>query len=327
MSAIALINGELKVEMLQVNQLILAAASNANEIIVNNVVNHISRAGGKRLRPLLALLCAKIFGNCNQNTIKLAAAVEFIHTATLLHDDVIDKGVVRRGLKAANEIWGDKTSILVGDYLFSQAFKLMVEAESLSALDCLANASSLISKAEVTQLRFIGFIEITIAEYIKLITEKTAVLFATACQVGAFSIGLDQDYVSALYKYGLNFGIIFQIMDDYLDYFGDETILGKPVGGDFLENKVTLPIILLYYRCNDKEKDLLKNIFNIHYQKSHTDLESLIDLLKKYNISSKIKTLADEYLVLCFKFLQTLPNNAFVNYLKLLAQDHFAKLI
>ena len=323
MSAITLISNEFKAEMLQVNHLILAAASSANEIIVNNVVSHISKAGGKRLRPLLTLLCARIFDSCNQNAIKLAAAVEFIHTATLLHDDVIDKGIIRRGLKTANEIWGDKTSILVGDYLFSQAFKLIVETKSILALEYLADASSLISKAEVAQLRLIGAIEITIAEYIKLITEKTAVLFATACQVGGIAMEVDQNYISVLYRYGLNFGIIFQIVDDYLDYFGDELVLGKSIGGDFLENKITLPVILLYCRCNNEEKNFLRRVFNINYQKNHVDLESLIDLLKKYNIDSKIKVLVDEYLVLCVKSLQILPNNEFVNYLKLLAHDYF----
>ena len=324
--SLAMVSSKLKSEILKIDQLITDAAESADETLVNEVIKHIAKAGGKRLRPLFTLISAKIFSDSNENVVLLAAAVEFIHTATLLHDDVIDKSSVRRGLQTANDLWGNKTSILVGDYLFSQAFKLMIKTESLQALNCLAAASSLISKAEVSQLRLIGMVEMQVDDYIKLVTEKTAILFAAACQVGAIVSGAQDHEVDYLYTYGLNFGIVFQIIDDYLDYFGQEESLGKQIGGDFLENKVTLPIILLKNHCSEAEKDFLIQVFAHSDIKSADGLLKIINLLNKYDITSAIKSIANKYLEKCFSALELLPQNEFVNHMNMLAQDSLQRI-
>ncbi|WHQ46643.1 MAG: polyprenyl synthetase family protein [Candidatus Midichloria sp.] len=326
MNNLALVSSKLKSEILRIDQIITSAAEGANEPLVDEVIKHIAKAGGKRLRPLFTLISAKIFSDFNENAVLLAAAVEFIHTATLLHDDVIDKSTIRRGLKTANDLWGNKTSILVGDYLFSQAFKLMIKTESLEALNCLAAASSLISKAEVSQLRLIGMVEMQMGDYVKLVTEKTAMLFAAACQVGAIVAGAKKYEVKNLYTYGLNFGIVFQIIDDYLDYFGQEESLGKQIGGDFLENKITLPIILLKNYCTPEEKDFLSQAFTNGYSKTVNELQKTINLLNKYDIITAVKSIADSYLKECLDALQELPQNEFVNYMDIMAQDSLKRI-
>jgi len=320
-------NNNLFSEIMKIDQIIVGIASNAGEELVNEVIQHISKAGGKRLRPLLTIMSAKIFENCNENTILLAAAVEFIHTATLLHDDVIDKSSVRRGLSTANYIWGDKTSILVGDYLFSQAFKLMVKTNSLEALSSLAKASSLISRAEITQLRLIGELNISLSDYIKIITEKTAVLFAAACKVGAISAKSRQNYTQYLYNYGLHFGIIFQIIDDYLDYFGKKESIGKQIGIDFFENKITLPIILLINNCNEVERKFLNTVFRKECNKGFNELNLLLELLIKYGINKKIESIVNEYFDKCLDSLQNLPQNEITDCMRLITQDSLKRIV
>ncbi len=213
--------------------------------LIHNIASHIIASGGKRIRPALTLISAQLCGYEGARHIALAAAVEFIHTATLLHDDVVDESKVRRGLATANEVFGNKASILVGDFLLSQAFQLMVADGSLKVLKILSDAAAVIAKGEVMQLMTEGEPETTIQKYLQVISSKTAILFASACELGAVVAGQD-GCEERLREFGIYIGIAFQLTDDALDYTADESKLGKTVGDDFREGKVTLPVILAY---------------------------------------------------------------------------------
>lgn len=232
-------------EMDQVNEVLLSIANTASTDLIKIVSNYLIQAGGKRLRPLLVLIIAKAMAYEGKKAIFLAAAVELIHAATLLHDDVIDGSEKRRQLPSANVLWGNKTSILVGDYLFSKAFQLMVKTDSLFILEVLSQASNIIAETEVWQLQVIGNLELSILEYLKLVEGKTATLFAASCKSSAILSQCKDDEISQLNDFGLNLGIVFQIVDDYLDYFASEEILGKKPLQDLEEKKVTLPLIIL----------------------------------------------------------------------------------
>lgn len=262
--------------------------------LIPDIISYIANSGGKRLRPILTLACAKICRCSTEDHVLLAAAVEFIHTATLLHDDVIDQSKLRRNRKTANNIWGDKASILVGDYLFSQAFKLMVKTSSLEALETLSNAAATIAESEVWQLQLIEQVGITQQDYMNLVTSKTAALFAAACKVGGIAANAEQDIVSAFYEFGLNFGIAFQIIDDLLDYFGNSNEFGKEIGNDFLEGKVTLPIILAFSEACDDEKELLHRSFSGSVR-DMTSFAAIIEVLVRQNIFEKIQEVAAFY--------------------------------
>ena len=214
--------------------------------MIPNLAEHLVGAGGKRLRPLITVACANMCGYKGTDHHKLAAAVEFIHSATLLHDDVVDASDKRRGEKTANLIWGNAPSILVGDFLFARAFSLMVEAGSMAALDVLSRAACVIAEGEVRQLSSIRDLEMAEAGYMQIIGAKTAALFAAAAEVGGILSRRPGDQKSALHRYGKELGLAFQIVDDALDYGGLETALGKSVGDDFREGKMTLPVILAY---------------------------------------------------------------------------------
>ena len=229
---------------------------------IPDISNHIINLGGKRLRPILTLTTAKICNYRGSMHIKLAAAVELMHTATLLHDDVVDESDIRRGKSASHKIWDNKSSILVGDFLLGKAFQLMVETKSLECLKNLSNASARIAEGEVMQLIASDNIKTTEDQYMKIIESKTAELFSTACVVGALISKSKREEIDALISFGKNLGIAFQLKDDALDYYGEKNILGKNIGDDFLEGKVTLPIILAYRRGNNSEREFLKNSFD-----------------------------------------------------------------
>lgn len=234
----------LSAEIKQVNANIVECLD-VEEELINTISLHLSNAGGKRMRPLLTILAAKMLGYQGTHTIKLATAVEFIHMATLLHDDVVDGSKMRRFLPTANMIWGGKASILVGDFLFSQSFKLMVSTQLMAALEVLSTASNIIAKGEVSQLTQLEQKKIIAEhEYLKVINAKTAELFGAACKVGAIVANRD-GMAESLYNYGICLGNIFQIADDMLDYFSQTSEVGKNIGEDFYEGKVTLPIIML----------------------------------------------------------------------------------
>ena len=228
-----------------------------------NAIKYVVKVGGKRLRPLLTTCCFQMCKDNNESKyIGLAAAVEFIHAATLLHDDVIDKSKSRRGSLSANEVWGNKTSVLVGDFLFSRAFQLMAKYGNISVLKTLSDTSVVISEGEILELQNDKDPTINEDIYFKVINGKTASLFSAACQVGAMCAKINQEKIDALKSFGTNFGMSFQLVDDAIDYSSSTTILGKNVGDDFKEGKVTLPIILAYLRSNDREKEFWTNQFH-----------------------------------------------------------------
>jgi octaprenyl-diphosphate synthase len=212
--------------------------------LIPELTRHLIDSGGKRLRPLLTLAAARLAGYEGEAHAKLAAAVEFIHTATLLHDDVVDESAMRRGKDAANIVWGNKPSVLVGDFLFSRAFQLMVEAGNLEVLNILANASAVIAEGEVLQLKSANNLAISEQDYLAVVSAKTAALFSAAGEAGAALAGSERPVVQALRDYGRNLGIAFQLVDDALDYSGRAALMGKSVGDDFREAKMTLPVIL-----------------------------------------------------------------------------------
>lgn len=216
--------------------------------LIPEVSNHIIGAGGKRLRPLLTLSAARIAGYRGNHHIIMAAAVEFMHTATLLHDDVVDDSDLRRGKPTARNIWGNPTSVLVGDFLLGQAFRMMVSADNLAALDVLSNAAAVIAEGEVMQLAAMRNADISEDNYLRIIEAKTAALFAAAAEVGGILASASQTEIEALKSYGKNLGIAFQLVDDALDYGSVNRVLGKNTGEDFREGKVTLPVVLAYRR-------------------------------------------------------------------------------
>ena len=232
---------------------IISARMQSPVSVIPALADHLINAGGKRLRPLLTVACARLAGATDDSCLKLAAAVEFIHTATLLHDDVIDSSQLRRGKVAAHLIWGAPSSVLVGDYLFARAFELMVEAGSLTALDILAKASGVISEGEVLQLTRAHDLNLSQDVYLEIIRAKTAELFAAAAEAGAVSAGASQDMRQSMRLYGLNLGLAFQLVDDALDYDGTTEALGKNAGDDFREGKATLPLLLAIARTGAAE--------------------------------------------------------------------------
>jgi len=252
--------------------------------LIQEISQHLINSGGKRVRPLLLILAAQTCGEKSGHD--LAAAVELIHSATLLHDDVVDTSEIRRGKKTANALWDNKASILVGDYLFSVAFQLMVRSQNLRILDLLAKASSTMADGEVMQLQSSNDVALTKEKYLEIIFGKTAVLFSAACECGALVNNRSEAEITALREFGKNLGTVFQIVDDVLDYSSSAATLGKNVGDDFFEGKVTLPIILTYEKADSSEKKLIEKIFADNFgsgEKNHDHFEKMMLLLKKYN--------------------------------------------
>ena len=240
-------------DMERVNTTILARTG-SDVTMIPEVANHLISSGGKRLRPMLTLAMAKLAGYTGDGHIKFAAAVEFMHTATLLHDDVVDESDMRRGKLAARMLWGNEASVLVGDFLLGQAFKMMVEVGNLHALDILSSAAAVIAEGEVMQLGAAKNTATNEDEYMAVIRAKTAELFAAACEVGPALAVKDKAELAACRSFGMNLGIAFQLIDDALDYGGKSAKLGKNVGDDFREGKITLPVVLSFRRGNDSER-------------------------------------------------------------------------
>ena len=256
----------------------------ASEInLIHKMTNYHLKSGGKKIRPLLTLSSAKLCGYEKGNRdVNLAACVELIHNATLLHDDVIDNSKLRRGIKTSNTIWGNQSSILVGDYLLSRCFEMMVEDGSLEILKLLSSTSSKIAQGEVLQLENKGEIDILEETYFNIINSKTAALFAAATRVGACIANKNKKEKDALESYGRNLGLAFQIADDALDYYSTKTTFGKEIGKDFYEGKVTLPIIFLCQKCDAEEKIFLEKIFK-KKNRSKLEFSETQNLIKKYN--------------------------------------------
>ena len=254
--------------------------------LVDEMTKYHLRTGGKKLRALLTLGSAKLCGySKGARDINLATCVELIHAATLMHDDVIDNGEIRRGKKTLNSIWGNQSSILVGDYLLSRCFEMMVEDGSLEVLKLLSSTSSEISQGEVLQLQHKGEIDMLEETYIKIISAKTASLFAAATKVGSIITNKENKVKEAMEFYGKNLGLTFQIADDTLDYNSELKIFGKKIGNDFYEGKITLPIILLYQKATKDERFELREIFK-KQERNEIELKKVLTLIKKYNIIS-----------------------------------------
>ncbi len=239
-------------DMAEVNAIILAQARSEVDLIPE-LAKHLINSGGKRLRPMLTIAAARLCGYGGAGHIKLAASVEFMHTATLLHDDVVDESDMRRGKKSARILWGNQASVLVGDFLLGQAFKMMVDVGSLPALKILSHASAVIAEGEVMQLAASKDMTTTEEEYLAVIFSKTAALFAAASEIGGVIAGRGDAEQAALRAYGTNIGLAFQLIDDALDYSGEAAMLGKRVGDDFREGKITLPVVLSYRRGGAEE--------------------------------------------------------------------------
>lgn len=252
-SLVDLVQGDME----KVNQLILSKTG-SDVTMIPQVANHLIDSGGKRLRPMLTIAAAQMSGYEGNHHVTLAASVEFMHTATLLHDDVVDNSDMRRGKRAARLVWGNEASVLVGDFLLGQAFRMMVETGSMGALDVLSHAATIIAEGEVMQLSTAKNLETTEDEYLTVIRSKTAALFGAACEVGPIIADQDSSIISAFRSYGANLGIAFQLVDDALDFGGTSAVLGKNVGDDLREGKVTLPILLAYRRGTTDERKFWK---------------------------------------------------------------------
>ena len=271
----------LAADMAAVNALIRQRMASEHAPRIPEVTAHLVEAGGKRLRPMLTLAAARICGYGGPYHVHLAATVEFIHTATLLHDDVVDESARRRGRPTANLLWDNKSSVLVGDYLFSRSFQLMVETGSLRVLDILANASATIAEGEVLQLTAAQDLATDEAVYLQVVRGKTAALFAAACEVGGVIAGAPEAVVRALHDYGDCLGIAFQIADDLLDYGGSAAALGKNVGDDFRERKVTLPVIKAVAKASAEERAFWVRVIE-KGQQGEDDLAHAIGLMARH---------------------------------------------
>ena len=264
--------------------------------LVDEMTSYHLKTGGKRLRALLTLGTAKICGySKGSRDVNLAACVELIHAATLMHDDVIDNSEIRRGEKTINSIWGNQSSILVGDYLLSRCFEMMVEDGNLEILKLLSYTSAEISQGEVLQLQHKGEIDMLEETYLKIISAKTASLFAAATKVGSILGNKENKVKEALEFYGKNLGLTFQIADDTLDYNSEIKFFGKKIGNDFYEGKITLPIILLYQKVNNAEKVELKKLFEEN-KRNEEDLKKVLLMIKNYNIISACYTKAEYFI-------------------------------
>ncbi|MEO7054949.1 MAG: polyprenyl synthetase family protein [Rhizomicrobium sp.] len=276
--------------------------------LIPDLARHLIDSGGKRLRPLLTLAAAQAGGYQGEGHIRLAAAVEFIHTATLLHDDVVDESSLRRGKVSANLVWGNKPSLLVGDYLFSRAFQLMVETGNLAVLGILSGASAIIAEGEVMQLGSARSLAVTEEHYMKVVAAKTAALFAAAAEGGAVLAARDANFIAAMRAYGENLGIAFQLVDDALDYSGRQALMGKSVGDDFREAKMTLPIILSVARADETARGFWQRVIETGNQ-TETDLHHAISLVEQTGSIQETMRRARAYADIAKGALTALPGS------------------
>ncbi len=319
-----------KQDLVSVNTIILDKLD-SNVPLVQEVAKYLILSGGKRLRPLLTVSSYHMVDNqLNQkensiNHIGLAAAVEFIHAATLLHDDVIDESKQRRGKPTANEKWTNKTSVLVGDFLFSRAFQLMTKYGNSKTLKILADTSVIISEGEVLELANDKNLEINEDIYFDVVNAKTASLFSAASQVGAISAYAAEAEVNALKSFGTNFGMTFQLVDDAIDYSSNKKILGKDIGDDFKEGKITLPIILAYGRSSDKEKQFWsRTISNLDQRKG--DFDEALSIIKKYQCIEDTIKRANHFSNVAIDSIDIFKNNQYKDCLVSLVSQSISRV-
>ncbi len=293
--------------------------------LVEKMTNYHIKTGGKRLRALLTLGTAKLCGySKGSRDINLAACVELIHSATLMHDDVIDDGVLRRGKETLNKVWDNQSSVLIGDYLLSRCFEMMVEDGNLEVLRLLSSTSSKIAQGEVLQLQHKGEVDMLEETYLKIISAKTAELFAAATKVGAILSDVGNKEKDALEFYGRNLGLTFQIADDTLDYNSELKLFGKEIGQDFFEGKITLPVILLFQKLDLIEKKNLNNIFNKKIR-NKDDFNKIIFLIKKYEIIKECYQKAQHYINLASNSLTVFKDSKEKEILKSLTSFSLAR--
>ena len=297
------IRGPVAPEFERVNQLIIEQL-HSDVPMVENVGHYIVDAGGKRLRPLLVLLSAASLGSCDDKHIKFAATIEFIHTATLLHDDVVDISSLRRGRPTANAEFGNAPSVLVGDFLYTRAFQLMVQLGDMDVLHHMADTTNIIAEGEVLQLVRAGDADTSEAQYLDVITRKTAILFAAGCYGAAALAGEQESVRQSLSDFGLNLGIAFQMIDDVLDYTGDPATMGKNVGDDLTEGKATLPLIHALREGSDAEKALVREAIT---QKSADNIDDIIKAVQRCGSLDYSRAQAVHYHDLAMQALNLLP--------------------
>jgi len=297
----------LQKDLNQVNKIIFETLE-TNSSLISELSGYIIGAGGKRIRPLLTLATARLCKYSGNRHLNLASVIEFIHTATLLHDDVVDGSKKRRGKKTANFIWGNKSSILVGDFLLSKAFKILVNDGSLKCIDIISNVSEKISFGEVKQLMSVGNLNISESEYLDIIGYKTAELFSAACQLSSEISEIQETKKKSLKDFGYFLGISYQIIDDTLDYFSEEKISGKEIGNDFKENKMTLPLILVFNRGNKKEKNFIQYSIQ-NKQLNDTDFKWVTEKMKKYEVLNDCLQKARHFSIMAKDSLGTFTDN------------------
>lgn len=296
---------DIQPELVQVNKTIEAKLY-SDEPLVEDIAYHLINAGGKRLRPILVLLCAKAFGYSGKHHLELAAIIEFIHTATLLHDDVVDVSALRRGLPTANAQWGNAPSVLVGDFLYSRAFQMMVDIGNMQIMQILSNTTNVIAEGEVQQLANAKNPNITEQEYLKVIYKKTAALFEAACECGATIAGANKLHRQNLKLFGHHLGLAFQLMDDLLDYNGSSADLGKNPGDDLSDGKTTLPLIYAIKHSSDEEARTLRD--SISAPGSH-DFSTIADILARTGGFSYTQEKAQRHAQTAIDHLTDLPES------------------
>ena len=296
---------------------ILVNRLDSNVDLISQMSQYIINSGGKRIRPLLLLLCAKATNYDGNNHLSMAVVIELIHTATLLHDDVVDQSSTRRGQDTANELWGNAPSVLVGDFLYSRAFEIMVEPESMTIMKILSKATNQISEGEVLQLLNIKNAKVTQSEYFSVIERKTACLFKAACQIAGILSESNKNIVDALGVFGMHLGNAFQIVDDTLDYESNSLIIGKEIGDDLSEGKVTLPMIYALEKTNGSDKKLLSNAIE---NADSSNIEKIVEILLDVNAFKYSRKIAGEQSEQALQALEIIPNSDYTSALRLLCE-------
>ena len=306
----------MKNELDQMNK-ILVNRLDSNVDLINQMSHYIINSGGKRIRPLLLLLCARATDYDGDYHYSMAVVIELIHTATLLHDDVVDQSTTRRGQETANELWGNAPSVLVGDFLYSRAFEIMVEPNSMEIMKILSKATNQISEGEVLQLLNIKNANVTQREYYRVIERKTACLFKAACQIAGILSNSNQKVIEAMGKFGMHLGNAFQIIDDTLDYESDSNIIGKEVGDDLSEGKVTLPMIYALEKTTKSDKKILTDAIQ---NADASNINQVVEILMNVNAFQYSRDIANKESNMALESIDILPSSKYKTALKLLCK-------
>ena len=306
----------MKNELDQMNK-ILVNRLDSNVDLINQMSHYIISSGGKRIRPLLLLLCARATDYDGDYHYSMAVVIELIHTATLLHDDVVDQSTTRRGQETANELWGNAPSVLVGDFLYSRAFEIMVEPNSMEIMKILSKATNQISEGEVLQLLNIKNANVTQKEYYRVIERKTACLFKAACQIAGILSNSNQKVIEAMGKFGMHLGNAFQIIDDTLDYESDSNIIGKEVGDDLSEGKVTLPMIYALEKTTKSENKILTDAIQ---NADASNINQVVEILMNVNAFQYSRDIANKESNMALESIDILPSSKYKTALKLLCK-------